>query len=296
MAENELTTAADVNGLMEFYGSEAGEAEERFRSSVSEMKLVPKLKMNKDTLDTALTLGDTNVSRRQWYFTFVDVFGTRSLWPPEKDKTEWGKRPVCSIGFTDPNTFRNGSETASGKWLINESYPHPYDRGEVKVGDMLSFECKRCPWNRFESRNEWEHKDSSSKAKACNESRAFFVRPMVRGRQLPIANEDIFEFAPDPIVDKFALMNVSMGTNRGAIEEIFLKSAARKIPVPAAVFKMTIKKNDSGGFTFASMVIEFAGIVSRDTFVNIIKPLSKEVREFAARNSNVVLTDDDIPI
>src|SRR3990167_2514152 len=110
-------------------------------------------------------------------------------------------------------------------------------------GDRVKFECKRCPWNKFESISDWDS-SKKGKAKACNEGRTMFVKIMdkINGSQMPVENEELFFFRDNPGVESFATLAVTMGTNRKAIEDLFLMVSARKFPMRACVFKIGVKQ------------------------------------------------------
>jgi hypothetical protein len=302
---DEITTYSDVTSLIANYREGIGDEEDRFRSSVGERKLLPTLTLDKKACELVLSsAGQVGAQMKVMYLTFMDLYATRALWPPEADKEAWGKRPVCSIGFSDPNVFKPGNDRGIGRWLINPRYSPPYNVGvEVKDGELINYKCASCPWNQFETKASWERKESSTKAKACGESRAVFVKIMQKGPALPTdpaKGEELFFFKDSPILDnqsqRYALLQVTLGTHRKVFEDVALMVAARNVPMSAAVWKCTVKKEESGGFDYGVLVPEFAGLADPATFKGVIRPLLPEVKEFVKRNSNVILDDKGEPI
>lgn len=289
--QNELVLLTGQSALdaMAEYRRESMDDDANFRDSVDEMKLVPELSMSKENLDITLQIGDrVTLTQRTFFLTFLNVFGTRGLWPPEQDKEGWGKQPVCSMSFADPGLLKSGADRGVGQWKTNERYAAPYDMGmQLAPGSMVKYECGRCPYNQFESMQAWSGK--STKAKACGEHRTLFVKIMKKlpEQRLPTtsADEELYFFRDNPDLKGFAVFDLSMGTNKKAIESLYLQAAGHEMPMRSCVFKITTTHGEVGGFKFAVMTPEFAGLVHRQTFVDVIKPLGPTVKEFALRNT-----------
>lgn len=289
------TNQTELAALMAEYG-EQSDVDARFRAGLDERKITPEIVMPKESDAFIIRLnGDTMATRKVLYVSMLDLYGTRALFAPETDKAKWNnKMPVCSMGFVDPLTLDPKQDKGMGKWLINEHYPQPYDSNlQVKVGERVSFNCNECPWNKFETKGQWERKDSG-KAKACGEHRTLFLRLMAKGPPIPTQNgEELNFFAEDKEFDRMMLMTISMGSNRKAIQDIFTKTQARGINMHAAVFKLTISKAVFGSFTVSVLEPDFAGMVIPTTYRNVVKPGAIEAAAFAKRNSNVVVATDD---
>jgi len=295
-------SSSDVIAYLAMLGgqAEAG-AEDRFKSSVDERKLITTLTMNKETGLFDIKIGGELVrSVKSVYATAVDIYGTRALWPPEADKKAgtWGKFPVCSVGFTDPNKLL--AEQVSGNWLINEHYRQPYLLPVTpELKENVYFSCGRCPYNQFESSDAWEGKpEGGSKRKACQEGRTLFLMIMVKGMALPgERSEELYFFANDQTIDPFATLTVSYGSNRKPLETMAIMAAARRVPVTASVFKLSIDVVEPPiGFKYAQLDPEFAGVVDPLTYANVIKQMVEPVTKFAVKYSGAVVPDEDLSV
>jgi len=292
----DLPATTDPASLMQFFSDEAIESDDRFNADVDINKLVPLMKMGTDSKSLIIKIGDEEIkpNRSTYYVLMADIFGSRALWAPKSHEESY-KAPICSTGLVDPNELKN--DTSFGNWIINDDFDYPYATGADDVhesGDNVAFSCAKCPYNRFGSLKEWDTTRESSRGKACSESRTFFLHVMNREGEVPgnnMRDDDLFFFSTD---EKFKSASnphgviryaVSYATNHKVIASMVMMARARKIPVMACIFKLTVDHEDlSSGFTVAKMNISVAGVPTKDTFATVKNDTAPWVSKFVERN------------
>lgn len=299
-----VTSHEGLQQMMAAYGKAAASDTETL-AEIDIRKLIPSIGMSRDTETINATIADQALpqnGKRVIFLCFISVRAMRTLWPPEALGEKYG-RPICTTGWVLPSSVKKNS--THGEFVINEDVPYPYEiiesvpnpdrEGQIlniarkhKDGDNCYFDCEKCPYNQFGSMSKHDTKREGSRAKACNESRTYFVIPVERGERLPFEDEDLFVFnlsdswrtRANPF--GIGMFNVSFGTNSKQVESIALQAAVREMPQGALVFRVGNKHDTSGSFTIASMVPELQGFLDPKDFFGVVQPSSSDnVGEFA---------------
>jgi hypothetical protein len=310
---NEITRPANLNvasveealGMMKFYAEEKkDDAEARAAANVSEGTLVPRIKISKDTTDLTIKVGDTTAMTQKFlYVVFFDVYAMRSLWAPKAKEDDY-KLPICSHGYTEPQTFDAANDRGQGQWIMNPDFAAPIDIDpniQFRIGDRVCIACKSCPYNKFESASSWDSSKGESKAKACGESRALFglLVTKIQGGQIPTNDgTELFFYREDariahPTIGPMVELDLGMGSNRKAVQHMVSAAQARGVPFKACVWKLAVKHSE-GTNKFAILTPEFAGLAHQITFQDVIKPQQIKVAEFVKRNSTALVSDKDV--
>lgn len=230
--------------------------------------LYPTLKMNKDMQGFVINLGDQVVDRPSEVFYVIlgdeNFYGSRALFPPgNSDSTT----PVCATRLASP---ANKSKW-TGNWNNESGYPAPME------GIML---CSSCPWGKFGSDPQWD--DSKNGAgPACKERRALYG---VRVEESSVRNHY-------RLVDDTVIRMVLPATSIKTTQSMAAKATANKVPLSAAVFRLSNKIESRGSIKWSILEADLVGIVGDKDSYNLIQGIRKKVRAVVSDDESL----DDSP-
>ena len=283
----DVTTREGAMAMFQAYAEVAQEETETF-AEIDIRKLIPTIGLSRDSETIIATIADQSLpqnGKRVIYLMLVDARAMRTLWAPEHLGDKFN-RPVCSTGWVLPSDVKKNNTI--GGFTVNEYVNYPYTvmdlvdgeevAREMADGEVCNFNCANCPYNEFGSMAKYDPKREGSRAKACSESRTYFVIPVERGDRLPVEDEDLYFFRlSDTWVTNtnpfgIGLLTLSYGSNYKQIEQVNLQAAIRQIPLSALVFRIGNKHDTSGAYTIAQMVPELQGVVLQSDYFGKVRP------------------------
>jgi hypothetical protein len=271
-------------------------------SDINLNKLTKRIVITKDSPELLIKLDKEQVaSSKVMYVLIEDGYASRALFVPSTfPGKENLKGPICATGLVPIDSVAYGAETCKGNATVIDDLEPPYRPADIdlRAGDVRSFDCNKCQWNKFETEGAWDEA-KNGKGKACKESRAYFVRPLVKvkGSSMTLPNkEEIFAFEQDADFDEPVRMILSLGANRKGIDQMIVSARARKLPVTSCVWKIGVNIVDMGaGVKFAQMTFEFAGIPTPATFALAKGGDKAWVADFVSRNAKHGVEDVEMP-
>ena len=309
-----MTTTSDVTSLtvdynnpteLATYLAELAGNKGDIDKDVNPNKLSPKITMSKDNDLLTVKLDDSLIGSptKFLYILIEHSVGLRSLWVPEKHpaKDEF-KSPLCTTGLIPTTTLT--PDKAHGIYLTNDVFSPPYvgrdasgNQVDHATGTEVSYECAKCPWNKFESERAFDPTKPDGKGKACKESRVLFVRTMKKvtgmGAITTPNGEELNAFDIDNTYGDDPLRLVlGLGSNKKPFEDMVIAARARNLPVASSIWKLGVTINGDGSIKYPSAKFEFVGFPTKAAFTRSKNDDAKWIEGYVERNARVGVEAD----
>ena len=234
----------------------------------SPKSLYPNLRMNKDMQGFMINLGEQIIDRPNEVFYVIlgdeNFYGSRALFPPGNSELT---SPVCSTRMLSPRNKQNWI----GTWNDELGYPNPME-GDHKCGE--------CPWSQWGSDPKWDEASTRS-GPACKERRALYG---VRVEEGSVRNHY-------RLVDDTVIRMVLPATSIKTTQQMAAKATAGKVPLSAAVFRLSNKIESRGSIKWSVLDADLVGIVGDKESYNSIQALRSKVHSVVAGDA----TTEDVP-
>lgn len=290
---------------MAAYLAELGDNKGDIDKDVNPNKLSPRICMSKDNDLLTVKLVDALIGSptKALYILIEHSVGLRSLWVPEKHPSkEDFKSPLCTTGLIPTTTLM--PDKAKGIFLTNDIFEPPYvgkdadgNVVEHRTGEDVSYECARCPWNKFESERVFDNTKPDGKGKACKESRVLFVRTMKKAQGIGSITtpngEELNAFDIDYTYgDDLLRLNLGLGSNKKPFEDMVIAARARNLPVGSSVWKLGVTINGEGSIKYPSAKFEFVGFPTKAAFMQSKAADAEWIAGYVERNARVGIEAD----
>ena len=226
--------------------------------------LYPNLRMNKDMQGFVVNLGDQIIDRPNEVFYVIlgdeNFYGSRALFPPGNVDTT---TPVCATRMQSPKNKKNWV----GTWNESMGFPNPV-QGEHRCGE--------CPWSQWGSEPKWDDAKSGG-GPACKEKRALYG---VRVEEGSVRNH--FQLVDDTVI-RMMLPATSIKTT----QQMAAKAVAGKVPLSAAVFRLSNKIETRGSIKWSVLEADLVGLVGDKDSYNKIQELRSKVHSAVSGDSTL---------